>query len=184
MGKPKTTHRKCCSQTQQFATRGIRFQTNLLVDQILGNVYLSQGQFIMVFVIQHVHQISVEWVDVLKENDTVPNFTWTSGNMLLVSDTKGVHLQHDILTTKVISYYTRDFLKHLHLRQAWGSRWGSVWGGHGSSAGWTSPFACKNVGYGGSGNACVPQWESSFVFWIKWCRWNPAERGTVCRSPL
>lgn len=66
---------------------------------------------------------------------------------------------------------------YLDLRRAWGSRWGSVWGGHGSSAGWTSPFACKNAGYGGSGNACVPLWASSFVFWIKWCRWNPAERG-------
>lgn len=38
----------------------------LLVNQILGNVYLSQCQFIMVFVVQHIHQIGIEWVDVLQ----------------------------------------------------------------------------------------------------------------------
>lgn len=39
---------------------------SLLIDQILGNVYLSQCQFIMVFVIQNIHQICIEGMDVLK----------------------------------------------------------------------------------------------------------------------
>lgn len=40
---------------------------NILVDQILGDVNLSQGQLVMVFVVQDVHQVGVEWVDVLQK---------------------------------------------------------------------------------------------------------------------
>lgn len=53
---------------------------NILVDQILGDVNLSQGQLVMVLVIQDVHQVGVERVDVLQkqtkhnwESDKSPN---------------------------------------------------------------------------------------------------------------
>lgn len=43
----------------------IKSHTNSLVNQVLGDVDLTQGQFVMVFVVQHVHQISIERMDVL-----------------------------------------------------------------------------------------------------------------------
>lgn len=44
-----------------------KFCFNILVDQILGDVNLSQGQLVMVLVIQDVHQVGVERVDVLQK---------------------------------------------------------------------------------------------------------------------
>lgn len=43
--------------------------SDLLINQILGNVNLSQGQLVMVFVVQHVHKIGIEWMDVLKKQN-------------------------------------------------------------------------------------------------------------------
>lgn len=40
---------------------------NILVNQILGDVNLSQGQLVMVFVVQDVHQVGIERVDVLQK---------------------------------------------------------------------------------------------------------------------
>ena len=65
---------------QQHANiKRITFKTNLLVNQVLGDVYLSQSQLIMVFVVQHVHQVGVERMDVLKEkmaNDHISQTTF------------------------------------------------------------------------------------------------------------
>lgn len=44
--------------------------SDLLIDQILGNVNLSQGQLVMVFVVKHVHKIGIEWMDILKKTTT------------------------------------------------------------------------------------------------------------------
>lgn len=42
-------------------------QTDSLVNEVLGDVDLTKGQFIMIFVIQHIHQISIEGMDILRE---------------------------------------------------------------------------------------------------------------------
>lgn len=76
-------------------------ETNLLVNQIFSDVYLSQGQLIMVFVIQHIHQISIERMDVLKGKKKITHFQ--------ISPTE-----------------TRRNSEHTDLRRAWGSRTGSV----------------------------------------------------------
>lgn len=40
--------------------------TDSLVNKVLGDVDLTQSQFIMIFIIQHIHQISIEGVNILK----------------------------------------------------------------------------------------------------------------------
>jgi len=39
---------------------------DLLIDEILGDVELAQGQFVVVLIVQDVHQVGVERVDVLR----------------------------------------------------------------------------------------------------------------------
>lgn len=41
--------------------------TDSLINEVLGDVDLTKSQFIMIFIIQHIHQISVEGVDILRE---------------------------------------------------------------------------------------------------------------------
>lgn len=40
--------------------------TDSLVNKVFGDVDLTQSQFIMIFIIQHIHQISIEGVNILK----------------------------------------------------------------------------------------------------------------------
>lgn len=44
--------------------RGMR--GNLRIDQVSGGVELAERQFVMVLVVQHVHQIGVEGMDVVE----------------------------------------------------------------------------------------------------------------------
>lgn len=48
-----------------------RNQRPLLVNQVLGNIDLPQSQFVVVFVIQNVHQIRVKRMNVLKQKHNV-----------------------------------------------------------------------------------------------------------------
>jgi len=41
--------------------------TDSLINEVLGDVDLTKSQFIMIFIIQHIHQISIEGVDILRE---------------------------------------------------------------------------------------------------------------------
>lgn len=80
--------------------------SDLLIDQILGNVNLSQGQLVMVFVVQHVHKIGIEWMDVLKKKKQ--------------HETKHI-LTRTTRRNKIKHYSTREIL-HGDLRQVLGSR--------------------------------------------------------------
>lgn len=63
----------------------------------------------MVFVVQHIHKIGVEWMDVLKENNISSN-----------PPNQGNCGKFDV--SEEINRFLKVTLRNLDLRQAWGSR--------------------------------------------------------------
>ena len=64
----------CCSikpPTEQAHQQTIQHPKLLLVNEVSSCVDLSQGQFEVVFVIQYVDKVSIEWVYILNKNKQI-----------------------------------------------------------------------------------------------------------------
>lgn len=56
---------------------------NLRIDQMTGSIQLAQSQFVMVLVVQNVHEIRIEWMDIVEFGKVLNDLRQTIVEILL-----------------------------------------------------------------------------------------------------